>query len=152
MSPAPHRAPATGRTRPPLPAALAATALALACGAAAAALPDIARPIPAPHQLWFSHALAGILVALLTFATARSLPVTGIVVAVALWYAATAFVGEPVPAQALQQFGERYVFHVRASALLIPLMALGGFGIQRTVRRADLEVLGLDWLLGPRKA
>jgi hypothetical protein len=143
-----HPAPSAPRT----PRRLAAAVLLLACGAAAAALPDIARPIPAPHQLWTGHALAGMLVALLTFATARSLPVTGIVIGVALWYAATAFVGEPVPPQALAQFGERYAFHVHASALLIPLMALGGFGIQRTVRRADLEVLGLDWLLGPGKA
>jgi hypothetical protein len=130
---------------------LAGGVLLLTCVAVQAATATIERPIPAPHHLWTSHGLAAMLVALAVFLAARSLPIAGIMIVSAGWYAVAVLGGAPVSPEALALFGPRYAFHVQATAMLIPAAALAGFGLQRTARRSNLAQMGLGWMLGPAR-
>lgn len=105
---------------------LCSTGLVLAMQAA-----EAAARAPAPHQLWVSHLLAGLVAALLGFLVARWWALAGIAVVGAAWYALSQMAGPVVPPEAMAQFGERYPFHVQATSLLVPLMVLVGIGARR---------------------
>jgi hypothetical protein len=142
---------ATSRTPTLLPglagrALLAGLVLMLACAAAQAATGAAVRPVLAPHQLWTSHGLAAPVLAIVVFLCARWLPIAGIIVVGAVWYA-VAVIGAPVAPDGLAQFGPRYAFHVQAAALLMPLAALAGLGLSRSASRARLAEHGLGWML-----
>jgi hypothetical protein len=101
---------------------------------ALASLPALAQAAPAPavHQLWVAHGLWGFVFGLLGFLAGRNLALAGIVVVAALAYAALRIVGAEPPPEALQMHGARYPFHVQATALLVPLLAVAGAGARRT--------------------
>jgi hypothetical protein len=101
---------------------------------AAASLPVLAQTAapPAVHQLWVAHGLWGFVVGLLGFLAGRNLALSGIVVIGALAYAAGRIAGADAPPEVLQMFGPRYPFHVEASAMLVPLLAVAGAGARRT--------------------
>ncbi len=106
----------------------AATALATVGAQAQVA----ATPVLESHQLWVANGLFGVVAGLIAFVAARSWPLAGIVLVAALWYALPQLTGPALPAEALRQLGERYPFHVQASALLVPLLVLAGIGARRT--------------------
>lgn len=108
-----------------------ATAGAQAQGASTLA-PTVAMPVLESHQLWVANGLFGLVAGLVAFVAARSWPLAGIVLVAALWYVLPQLAGPALPAEALRQLGERYPFHVQASALLVPLMVLAGIGARRS--------------------
>jgi len=106
-------------------AALVFTSLALAPGWC------LAAGELAPHQLWVAHLLAGCVAALVGYAAGRDWPWAGMVLTAAAVYV-LARLQAPVNAQdLLAQFGDRYLFHVQATALLVPLMVAAGIGARR---------------------
>lgn len=89
----------------------------------------------APHQLWVAHVMAGLVAGLVAFVMARSWPMAGIALVAAAWYAFTQTAAPAVPPDLLARFGERYPFHLQASALFVPLMVLAGIGARRQLMR-----------------
>lgn len=92
---------------------------------------EAAARAPAPHQLWVSHLLAGLVAALLGYVVGRQWALAGMAVVGAVWYALSQMAGPVVPPEALAQFGDRYPFHVQATSLIVPLMVLAGIGARR---------------------
>ncbi|MFO1270321.1 MAG: hypothetical protein U1F50_01325 [Rubrivivax sp.] len=105
--------------------ALAFALLALAPGWALAAGPL------APHQLWVSHLLAGCIAALVGYVAGRNWPWAGIVLTAACAYALVKIQTPSDLPELLARFGDRYPFHVKATAFLVPLMVAVGIGSRR---------------------
>lgn len=85
----------------------------------------------APHQLWVAHLLAGGIAAMVGYAAGRDWPWAGIVLTAAAVYVVTRWQAPSNVPELLAQFGERYPFHVQATALLVPLMVVVGVGARR---------------------
>ncbi len=77
-------------------------------------------------DLWFVHALAAAVTGVLTFALSRSWAGAGMFVIAAAAYATRYASGFPFAAEALPKYGEAYLAHAQASALLVPVAALVG--------------------------
>lgn len=107
-------------------AAVAFTSLALAPGWC------LAAGELAPHQLWVAHLLAGGIAAMVGYAAGREWPWAGIVLTAAALYVVTRWQAPSSLPELLAQFGERYPFHVQATALLVPLMVVVGVGARRS--------------------
>lgn len=118
------------------PASIRSTAAPVVTGVLAlASLPALAQPaaaVPAVHDLWIAHGLWGFVVGLVGFLAGRNWATAGIVVVAALAYAAARLGGPDVPAEVLALADARYPFHVQATALFVPLMAIVGIGARRT--------------------
>lgn len=106
-------------------AAFVFTALALAPGWC------LAAGELAPHQLWVGHLLAGAIAAMVGYAAGRDWPWAGMVLTAAAVYVVTRWQAPSNVPELLAQFGERYPFHVQATALLVPLMVVVGVGARR---------------------
>jgi len=85
----------------------------------------------APHQLWVSHLLAGAIAALVGYVAGRDWPWAGIVLTAAAVYVLARLQLPSNAPELLAQFGDRYPFHVQATALLVPLMVAAGIGARR---------------------
>ena len=106
-------------------AALVFTSLALAPGWC------LAAGELAPHQLWVAHLLAGGIAAMVGYAAGRDWPWAGIVLTAAAVYVVTRLQAPSNAPELLALFGDRYPFHVQATALLVPLMVAVGIGARR---------------------
>ncbi len=99
--------------------------LALAPGLALAAGPL------APHQLWVGHLLAGCIAALLGYVAGRNWSWAGMLLTAAFAYALVRVQAPAELPELLARFGDRYPFHVKATAFLVPLMVAAGIGSRR---------------------
>lgn len=106
--------------RPTVHAALFAAPL-LLCPAAA-----WAATMGRAGDFWFVHGLAAVVAGVLTFGLSRSLAGAGLFVAAAAAYAARYTNGFPFAVEAVPKYGEAYLAHAQASALLVPAAALVG--------------------------
>ncbi len=106
--------------RPAVPAALLA-GLPLLCPVSA-----WAATMERVGDFWFVHLLAAAVTGVLTFALSRSWAGAGTFVLAAVAYAARYASGLPFAAEAVPKYGEAYLAHAQASALLVPVAALVG--------------------------
>ncbi len=85
----------------------------------------------APHQLWVSHLLAGCIAALVGYIAGSNWSWAGIVTTAAVAYAVVRIQAPADLPELLARFGDRYPFHVKATAFLVPLMVAVGIGSRR---------------------
>ena len=128
--------------------AMAATLLGLASAGAMAAEASFAGT-PSITQLWVAHGLAAVAAGGLAFAIGRNWAMAGIVVVLALAYAWPPVLDAADIAAGTQAYGSTYPFQATASALFIPLLAIGGMIARNTIK--DLSKLGSSLLAGPER-
>lgn len=122
--------------------------LSLACAGAMAAEASFAGT-PSVTQLWVAHCLAATVAGGLAFALGRNWALAGIVIVVAAGYAWPPVLDAADIAAGTQAYGSTYPFQATASALLIPLMAVGGLVARNSIK--DLNQLVSSFLAGPER-
>ncbi|MCU0773649.1 MAG: hypothetical protein MUC74_03825 [Ideonella sp.] len=145
MSPSPI--PSFHQARTAIRGSLAAL-LALVSAGAMAAETGFAGT-PTVTQLWVAHGLAAVTAGGLAFALGRNWALAGIVIVVAAGYAWPPVLDAATIAAGTQAHGSTYPFQATASALLIPLLAIGGLVARNAIK--DLSQLGSSFLAGPER-
>jgi hypothetical protein len=104
---------------------------------------------PSVTQLWVTHVLAAVVAGGATFAMGRNWAMAGIVVLISVAYAWPPVVDAADIAAGIQAFGSTYPFQATASALFIPLLAIGGLVARNTI--GDLGNFGRSLTEGPER-
>jgi hypothetical protein len=127
--------------------AVAAVLACAACGAMAAEAGFAGTPTVT--QLWVAHVLAAVVAGGLAFVLGRNWALAGIVVVIAAAYAWPPVLDAAAVATGVQRHGSTYPFHVTASALFIPLLAIAGLVARNTI--GDITKLGSSFMAGPER-
>lgn len=125
-------------------AAVGALLAVVSCGAFAAGTGW--EGTPSVTQLWVTHVLAAVVAGGATFALGRSWALAGIVVMLSVAYAWPPVVDAADIVAGTQAFGSTYPFQATASALFIPLLAIGGLVARNSI--GDLGQFGSNLLAG----